>query len=216
MNPKTEAYLRRRGVSERVLDVMREGREVRITAAVVESWLRTAFESGQRCALPPPVLEGKAAYELRVSPIRQTDLEIIAPNGGILATVWDGAEPLATWGPVAARTILATLNGGVHQLLVQAADRLTREAADKDDALDQIGDLNSELRQLKPFRDNAVAYQAIVADALLWFDGFAAAHSPRESWERPHLPDRERLRDLNAAFQRVLPPGPDADQEIPF
>lgn len=58
-------------------------------------------------------------------------------------------------------------------------------------------------------------FQAIVADCLLWFDGFRAAHSPKDSWERPHVPDRESLRELNAALQALETPQPEFE-EIPF
>lgn len=58
-------------------------------------------------------------------------------------------------------------------------------------------------------------FQAIVADCLLWFDGFRAAHSPKDSWERPHVPDREALRELNAALQALEAPQPEFE-EIPF
>jgi hypothetical protein len=58
-------------------------------------------------------------------------------------------------------------------------------------------------------------FQAIVADCLLWFDGFRAAHSPKDSWERPHVPDREALRELNAALQALETPQPEFE-EIPF
>lgn len=58
-------------------------------------------------------------------------------------------------------------------------------------------------------------FQAIVADCLLWFDGFRAAHSPKDSWERPHVPDRDVLRDLNGALQDLEPMQSDFE-EIPF
>lgn len=58
-------------------------------------------------------------------------------------------------------------------------------------------------------------FQAIVADCLLWFDGFRAAHSPKDSWERPHVPDRDALRELNAALQALEAPQPEFE-EIPF
>lgn len=58
-------------------------------------------------------------------------------------------------------------------------------------------------------------FQAIVADCLLWFDGFRAAHSPKDSWERPHVPDRDALRELNAALQALETPQPEFE-EIPF
>lgn len=58
-------------------------------------------------------------------------------------------------------------------------------------------------------------FQAIAADCLLWFDGFRAAHSPKDDWERPHVPDRDALRELNAALQALETPQPEFE-EIPF
>lgn len=99
--------------------------------------------------------------------------------------------------------------------LCEAHRQIMDAEARRDVALDKVGDLTSDLRGVRVFRDRARAFQAIVADCLLWFDGFAAAHSPKEAWERPHVPDRERLRELNAAFQEV-DPATVQDEEIPF
>lgn len=59
-------------------------------------------------------------------------------------------------------------------------------------------------------------FQAIVADCLLWFDGFAGAFANRESYEQPRIPDRETLRDLNRALLDLEPERPLNDEEIPF
>ncbi len=108
---------------------------------------------------------------------------------------------------------------GRKEGLAQAHREIMDAEAKTDRLYEERDGLRAKLADVEGFRTNAADYQAIVADALLWFDGFAAAHSPRESWERPHIPDRERLRNLSAAFQRVLPPGQnvlDGDLEIPF
>lgn len=82
---------------------------------------------------------------------------------------------------------------------------------------DRLGEELHDLRRAKPLLDNITEHQAAVADCICWFDGFAAAHAPRESWERPHLPERSRIRDLNEALQRLLPvPATDLDDRIPF
>lgn len=79
---------------------------------------------------------------------------------------------------------------------------------------DRFSDELDDLRPLKVFRDRRVAFQAIVADCLLWFNGFSAAFEGKDSWERPTIPERDKLRELNGALQVLLPGGD--DQEIPF
>lgn len=82
---------------------------------------------------------------------------------------------------------------------------------------DRLSEQLHAMRHVKPLLDNIAEHQAAVADCICWFDGFAAAHSPRESWERPHVPDRERIRALNAVLQRLLPAtAADLDDGIPF
>lgn len=87
---------------------------------------------------------------------------------------------------------------------------------------DRLGEQLHAQRHVQPLLDNIAEHQAAVADCICWFDGFAAAHAPRESWERPHLPDRGRIRALNGALQRMLPEAPGGvnlmagDMEIPF
>jgi len=92
-----------------------------------------------------------------------------------------------------------------------------REVMQAEAVSDRLGEQLHAMRHTKALIDNIAEHQAAVADCICWFDGFAAAHSPRESWERPHLPDRERIRALNAALQRLLPSSAaDLDDEIPF
>lgn len=81
------------------------------------------------------------------------------------------------------------------------------------------------VKALRPFLEDAEAYQSIVADCLLWIQGFNAAYAGRESYERPDTPSVDKLRDLNIALQFILRErdkvgGKRAadldDQEIPF
>lgn len=69
--------------------------------------------------------------------------------------------------------------------------------------------------RFRVFERDQRKFQAIVADCLLWFDGFRAAHSPKDSWERPHVPDREILCELNRALQSLEMPEPEFE-EVPF
>ncbi|MCX7585050.1 hypothetical protein [Phenylobacterium sp. 58.2.17] len=87
-----------------------------------------------------------------------------------------------------------------------------------DRARDELFDLQAHTRLLNVFSENAEEFQAIVADCLLWFDGFAAAQSGRDTCERSHLPHRDKLTTLNAALQSVLRAQRSADleAEIPF
>ncbi|MET3527258.1 hypothetical protein [Phenylobacterium koreense] len=91
-----------------------------------------------------------------------------------------------------------------------------------DRARDEAHELRIALDRLQPFADNAEDFQAIVADCQCWFDGFAGAQSGRESYERSHLPSRDKLTALNAAFQAVLRARPvrtgrdEFDDHIPF
>lgn len=87
---------------------------------------------------------------------------------------------------------------------------------------DRLDDENRRLKReqgaLAPIRGQAVAFQAIVADCLCWFDGFNAAHRSADSWERPNTPSRDKIMGLNSALQLLLP-GAEADDgewEIPF
>lgn len=89
-----------------------------------------------------------------------------------------------------------------------------------DRARDAAYELRAALKLLEVFADKADEFQATVADCQLWFDGFAAAQSGRESWDRSHLPSRDSLVNLNAALQAVMRSKRPADElddsEIPF
>lgn len=61
--------------------------------------------------------------------------------------------------------------------------------------------------------NNVVDYQATVADCLLWFDGFNAAFPADRTCYTPH---REKLVQLNAALQAIMPTSNSVGQEIPF
>jgi len=85
------------------------------------------------------------------------------------------------------------------------------------DALDdEVHRLRRETQDFAYFRGEVEEHQATAADCLLWFDGFQAAHSHRESYERPKTPDREKLLHLNSAPQRLIPGRAVDDDEIPF
>lgn len=75
-----------------------------------------------------------------------------------------------------------------------------------------------KLRRSAPLLSRAEPFRGIVADCLLWFDGFRAAHAGREHVVR--APDRETLRELNAALQSLdaTSRGSDEDEfdEVPF
>ncbi len=47
MNPNTERYLRRNGVSDGTLEHLRDGRTVAITADILTSWLKGAWDDGR-------------------------------------------------------------------------------------------------------------------------------------------------------------------------
>lgn len=76
--------------------------------------------------------------------------------------------------------------------------------------------LERTMRRLGPIREHQRRYQAIVADCLLWFDGFAAAFGAREGWEQPRIPDRDTIRDLNRALLDLEEAPSTNEQEIPF
>jgi hypothetical protein len=107
---------------------------------------------------------------------------------------------------------------GKAEGLAEAHRQIMDAEARMDRAFDKVGDLTSLLRSARPIIDRSRAFQSIVADALLWFDGFAAAHALRDSWDRPNIPDRDQLRQLNGALQELTHQTDQrvADEEIPF
>jgi hypothetical protein len=107
----------------------------------------------------------------------------------------------------------------------EGLDEAHRQIVDADARADRYSNLYDELmrevqayRRCDDFLSKAREYQAIVADALLWFDGFAAAHAHQDIWERPSIPDRSQLRDLNGKLQDLARAAISAklDEEIPF
>lgn len=104
---------------------------------------------------------------------------------------------------------------GKAEGLAQVHREIMRAKAFSDQWCEKATALEQSMKRLGVIQRDQRRFQAIVADCLLWFDGFRAAHSPKDSWERPHVPDREALRELNAALQALETPQPEFE-EIPF
>lgn len=79
---------------------------------------------------------------------------------------------------------------------------------------DDLRNLRLAAGDFANFRPRVAEYQATVADCLCWFDGFKAAHARDD--RQPFTPDREKVRRLNEALQRLLPGAALDDEEIPF
>lgn len=107
---------------------------------------------------------------------------------------------------------------GKAEGLAEAHRAIMDAEAKTDRALDKVGNLNSDLRKFTAIQKQHRAFQAVVADCLLWFDGFVAAYAGREPYERPNVPARETLRRLNGALQALepIPSEYDLSDEIPF
>jgi hypothetical protein len=107
---------------------------------------------------------------------------------------------------------------GVEAGLAQAHREIMRAEAAADRNGEEVIRLQGRLRSAQPILDQAWRFQAIVADALLWFDGFAAAYAAKESYERPNLPDRQDLKDLSRHLQNIETQAARdlMDEEIPF
>lgn len=104
---------------------------------------------------------------------------------------------------------------GKAEGLAQAHREIMKAEAFSDQWCERAQDFERQLNRYGAIQRSQRRFQAIVADCLLWFDGFRAAHSPKDSWERPHVPDREALRELNAALQALEAPQSEFE-EIPF
>ena len=104
---------------------------------------------------------------------------------------------------------------GKAEGLAQAHREIMKAEAYSDQWREKATALERSMKKLGVIQRDHRRFQAIVADCLLWFDGFRAAHSPKDSWERPHVPDRDALRDLNGALQDLEPAQSDFDG-IPF
>jgi hypothetical protein len=120
--------------------------------------------------------------------------------------------------PIKAATAAAkAFSDGKAEGLAQARAEIMLAESRTDKLHDEVRRLRREIGEFTRFRPEVAEHQATAADALLWFDGFQAAHAHREGYERPHTPDRQKLLRLNSALQRLLPSAdPDFDAEIPF
>lgn len=107
---------------------------------------------------------------------------------------------------------------GREEGLAQAHREIMKAEAHTDRLCDEVHDLRKLVKRLQVIIDRAAPFQAIVADCLLWFDGFNAHFAGKAARKRPNVPDREGLRKLNEALQGLLPDGlkPDLDDHIPF
>lgn len=101
---------------------------------------------------------------------------------------------------------------GKTEGLAQAHAEIMLAEGRAERALDELHRLRMAAGHFASFKPNAADYQATVADCLLWFDGFNAAHHERA----PFTPDREKLRRLNQALQGLLPGSDPMDDEVPF
>lgn len=104
---------------------------------------------------------------------------------------------------------------GKAEGLAQAHREIMKAEAYSDQWSEKAMALEKSMKRLGVIQRDQRKFQAIVADCLLWFDGFRAAHSPKDSWERPHIPDRDALRELNVALQALETTHPEFE-EIPF
>ena len=109
-------------------------------------------------------------------------------------------------------------SAGRAEGLAQAHREIMAAEAQTDKARDRVSALECAAERIQPVTGSLHDLQMLIADCLLWFDGFAAAHASREPWERPNVPSRERLREFNALLQvaAAAPADPDLDDHIPF
>jgi hypothetical protein len=71
---------------------------------------------------------------------------------------------------------------GKAEGLAQAHREIMHAEAKTDRLLEEKHVWAQQTRRLAVFAQKHRAFQSIVADALLWFDGFMAAHSTKEDW----------------------------------
>lgn len=151
------------------------------------------------------------AYRLAPTPGTSGSVDLLHPNGGVLLTIHDSEE---RFGQLAADLLLATFNGESRRLLEQASDHVRESEARAKELRRLLDEARTRLKLLEPFNEKATEFRAIVADAQCWFQGFAASHAGKETWERPILPDHNQLRELNLALLSLVPSTPET--EIPF
>jgi hypothetical protein len=108
---------------------------------------------------------------------------------------------------------------GKREAYAQALAEIRLAEGRCDHMSEELMTLRRQVSRAQQFIHEAADHQATAADCLLWFDGFLAAHAHREGFERPRTPDREKMRRLNEALQRLIPAGDTralTDDEIPF
>jgi hypothetical protein len=103
---------------------------------------------------------------------------------------------------------------GKAEGMAQARAEIMLAEARTDRFADDLADLRRTMERVDAITRDQVEHQATAADCLCWFDGFNAAYAGRESYERPVIPDRDKIRKLNAALQSLL--RSTLDEEIPF
>lgn len=122
--------------------------------------------------------------------------------------------------PVRSKTAASAakaFSDGKAEGLAQAHAEIMLAEARSDAAGDAQREMRRRLGSLEDIGGNADEFQAIVADCLLWFDGFRSAFHLSEAGH-PRTPDRDGLTRLNTALQAVLRSqrGDIEDEEIPF
>ena len=137
------------------------------------------------------------------------------------------AERLAKANPGRTFHVMAPVKGPKTKAAAEAFsdgkregyEQAKREVIHAEGHVDRLSDELLRLKRRAPAMDGILAgattFQSIVADCLLWFDGFNAAHAHKEGWERPSTPNRDTLRQLNARLQELAGDQPDFE-EVPF
>lgn len=103
---------------------------------------------------------------------------------------------------------------GKAEGLAQANAEIMMAEGRADRFCDDLRNLRRAAGDFVNFRPHVAEHQATVADCLLWFDGFNAAFSRDD--RQPFTPEREKIRRLNEALQRLVPGQNLGDEEIPF
>jgi hypothetical protein len=114
------------------------------------------------------------------------------------------------------RSTAKAFSDGKAEGLAQASAEIMLAEGRTDRLYDEMAKLRRITEQVEAITRDQAEHQAIAADCLCWFDGFNAAYAGRESYERPAIPDRDKIRRLNAALQALLRASGAEDEEIPF
>lgn len=110
----------------------------------------------------------------------------------------------------------AAFSRGKNEGLAEARRQIMLAEGNADRLSDERVELRNKLSRVEKWLFKAKGFQSIVADALLWFDGFSAAHAHQSEWERPTIPERHKLRELNSALLDLVPSSEYDDDQIPF